>query len=70
LYFSLFQECLEHLFPERVSNASLRGPVRGRTKVSKSRFKATGKFYRLQGDNVSLTGLPFQANPTGEIHGA
>lgn len=28
------------------------------------------KFYRRQGDNVSLTGLPFQANPTVEIHGA
>jgi hypothetical protein len=26
--------------------------------------------YRRQGEEVSLAGLPFQANPTVEIHGA
>ena len=50
------------------ANVGMRGPAQAAVTILLFRFKAA-EFHRLQGENVSLTGL-FSANPTAEMHGA
>jgi len=46
----------------------MRGPAQSAMKFFS--FFEAAEFHRLQGEDVSLTGLFFQANPTAEMHGA
>jgi hypothetical protein len=46
----------------------MRGPAQVAMKFFS--FSEAAEFHRLQGENVSLTGLFLQANPTVEMHGA
>jgi hypothetical protein len=55
-------------FPGVVANAKMRGPAQAAVTVLLFRIEAA-EFHRLQGEDVSLTGL-FLANPTAEMHGA
>jgi len=55
-------------FPGVALDARMRGPAQSAMKFFS--FFEAAEFHRLQGEDVSLTGLFFQANPTAEMHGA
>ena len=55
-------------FSGAAQDARMRGPAQVAMKFFS--FSEAAEFHRLQGEDVSLTGLFFQANPTAEMHGA
>jgi hypothetical protein len=65
----MFQGYRNIFIPEWVLIASLRGPAQGQIQSFDLLIQGDGVSVSPEIEDVSLTGLPFQANPTAEIHG-